>query len=242
VVGEFLGSMWDLADHVFVPDLPPPYTIAAQNVWGLGSVAEKLEYIGFASPRPHLSKDQIDKVATRLGFERSLPIVFIHVSGPAQTRPGLIKVSLEAVKFLDGNIQFVISEGNPKGESEPRQIGKTGWYYEWCPVRDEIFAMSDVLVLRGGHVALSQAIQFGKPVVTIPIANHGEQLGNSAKIGELGMGIMLHSNGLTPEKLAEAISQVLENSRYKNKAAELQALTENLDGIDKVAKLIKSYL
>jgi UDP-N-acetylglucosamine--N-acetylmuramyl-(pentapeptide) pyrophosphoryl-undecaprenol N-acetylglucosamine transferase len=241
MVGELLGSMWALADHVLVPDLPPPYTIAAHNVWEVGSAARKLEYIGFASPKPHVSKDHVDKLASRLGFDRSRPIVFIHVSGPVQTRPALIKVSLEAVKKLDHQIQFVISEGNPKGESEPRRIGEAGWYYGWCPIRDEIFAMSDLLVLRGGHVALSQAIQFGKPVVTVPIENHGEQLGNSAKVAELGMGIMLHPKGLKPEQLAEAISQVLGNTGYKNKAVELQRLAENLNGIDNIVRIIRSY-
>ncbi len=242
MVGEFLGSMWTIADRILVPDLPPPYTIAAHNIWGVGSAAHKLEYIGFASPKPHVRKEQVDKVADSLGFDRSRPVVFIHVSGPAQTRPALIKVALEAVKRLDPKIQFVISEGNPKGESEPRRVGESGWYYGWCPVRDEIFAMSDLLVLRGGHVALSQAIQFGKPVVTVPIENHGEQLGNSAKVAELGMGMMLHPKGLKPQQLADTISQVLGNPKYKSKAAELQMLAENLNGIDNVAQIVKSYL
>ncbi|AFU58718.1 putative glycosyltransferase [Candidatus Nitrososphaera gargensis Ga9.2] len=242
MVGEFLGSMWTMADRILVPDLPPPYTIAAHNIWEVGSAAQKLEYIGFASPKPHVSKEQVDKVADSLGLDRSRPVVFIHVSGPAQTRPALIRVALEAVKKLDPKIQFVISEGNPKGESEPRRIGESGWYYGWCPVRDEIFALSDLLVLRGGHVALSQAIQFGKPVVTVPIENHGEQLGNSAKVAELGMGVMLHPKGLKPEQLADAISQVLGNAQYRNKAAELQSLTENLNGIDNVAQIVRSYL
>lgn len=242
MVGEFLGSMWTLADRVLVPDLPPPYTIAAHNVWEVGSAARKLEYIGFASPKPQVSKDRVDKVAGQLGFDRSRPVVFIHVSGPAQTRPALIRVSLEAVERLDPGIQFVISEGDPKGESEPRRLGESGWYYGWCPVRDEIFAMSDLLVLRGGHVALSQAMQFGKPVVTVPIENHGEQLGNSAKVGELGMGVMLHPKGLKPEQLADAISQVLGNPEYRNKAAELQRLAEKLDGIDNVVQTVRSYL
>jgi UDP-N-acetylglucosamine--N-acetylmuramyl-(pentapeptide) pyrophosphoryl-undecaprenol N-acetylglucosamine transferase len=242
IVGEFLGSMWTLADHVLVPDLPPPYTIAAHNVWEVGSAAEKLEYIGFASPKPHVSKDQVDKITTQLGLDRSRSIVFIHVSGPAQTRPGLIQLSREAVKKLEPGVQVIISEGNPKGESKPRRIGKASWYYEWCPVRDEIFALSDLLVLRGGHVALSQAIQFGKPVVTVPIGNHGEQLGNSAKVAELGMGVMLYPRGLKPEQLADAVTQVLANPGYKNKAAELQQLAENLNGIDNIARMARSYL
>ena len=242
MVGEVLGSMWTLADRVLVPDLPPPYTIAAHNVWEVGSAAKKLEYIGFASPKQLVSEDRVNKVAGQLGFDRSRPIVFIHVSGPAQTRPALIRVALEAVKKLDSRIQFVISEGNPKGESEPRRVGESGWYYGWCPVRDEIFAMSDLLVLRGGHVALSQAIQFGKPVVTIPIENHGEQLGNSTKMAEMGLGLMLHPKGLKPEQLADAISQVLGDSKYKNKVAELQKMAEKLNGIDNVVQIVRSYL
>jgi UDP-N-acetylglucosamine--N-acetylmuramyl-(pentapeptide) pyrophosphoryl-undecaprenol N-acetylglucosamine transferase len=242
MVGEFLGSMWTMAERVLVPDLPPPYTIAAHNVWEVGSAAQKLEYIGFASPKPHISKTQVDKAASRLGLDRSRPLVFIHVSGPALTRPSLIKVSLEAIKKLNPNIQTIISEGNPKGESEPRRIGGAGWYYEWCPVRDEIFTISDLLVLRGGHVALSQAIQFGKPVVTVPIENHGEQLGNSTKVAELGMGVMLHPKGLKPEQLADAILHILDNSAYKDKAAKLQKLAEKLNGIDNTVQIIRSYI
>ena len=242
MVGEFLGSMWNMADRVLIPDLPPPYTISAHNVWGIGSAARRLEYIGFTSPKHHITESEINKVAGRLGFDRSRPVVFIHVSGPVETRMALVRVALEAVKKLDPKIQFVISEGRAKGETEPRRIGESGWYYEWCPVRDEIFAMSDLLVLRGGHVALSQAIQFGKPVVTIPIENHGEQLGNSAKIAELGMGVMLHPKGLKPEQLADTISLVLANPEYKNKTAELQKMTEKLNGIENVVNIIRSYL
>jgi UDP:flavonoid glycosyltransferase YjiC (YdhE family) len=242
MVGEFLGSMWNMADRVLIPDLPPPYTISAHNVWGIGSSARRLEYIGFTSPKHYVTESEINKVASRLGFDRSRPVVFIHVSGPAETRMALVRVALEAVKKLDPRIQFVISEGRANGETEPRRIGESGWYYEWCPVRDEIFAMSDLLVLRGGHVALSQAIQFGKPVVTIPIENHGEQLGNSAKIAELGMGLMLHPKGLKPEQLADAIAQVLANPEYKNKTIELQKMTEKLNGIENVVQIIRSYL
>ncbi|MEW6605151.1 MAG: glycosyltransferase [Thermoproteota archaeon] len=242
MVGEFLGTLWTLADRILVPDLPPPYTISAHNVWHVGSAAKKLEYVGFASPKPYVSKESVDRVARQLRFDRSKPIVFVHVSGPAQTRPALIKVSLEAVKKLDSKIQFVISEGNPKGEGEPRRLGEFSWYYGWCPVRDEIFAMSDLLVLRGGHVALSQAVQFGKPVVTVPIENHGEQLGNSAKFAELGMGVMVHPKGIKPQQLADAILQVLGDPKFKNRAVDLQKMAEKLDGIDNIVRIVRSYL
>ena len=242
VVGEFLGSMWAMAERVLVPDLPPPYTLSAHNIWDIGSVSRKLEYIGFASPRPQIKREQVVRIANMLGFDRSRPIVFIHISGPSQTRPALIKMAVDTAKRLDPKIQFVISAGNPRGKSDPRRIGRSSWYYEWCPVRDEIFAASDLLVLRGGHVALSQAIQFGKPVVTVPIENHGEQLGNCEKIAELGAGVMLDPKQLRPEQLADAIEKVLGDSHYNKKAAELQRLAERLNGIDNVMQIVRSYL
>jgi UDP-N-acetylglucosamine--N-acetylmuramyl-(pentapeptide) pyrophosphoryl-undecaprenol N-acetylglucosamine transferase len=242
IVGEFLGSMWAMADRVLVPDLPPPYTLSAHNVWHIGSASRKIEYIGFASPRPQISEERVVRVVNMLGFEKSRPLIFVHVSGPSQTRPALIRLAVETAKKLDPKIQFVISEGNPRGKSHPIRIGKLSWYYEWCPVRDEIFASSDLLVLRGGHVALSQAIQFGKPVVTVPIENHGEQLGNSTKVAELGAGVMLYPKGLRPEQLGDAIEQVLGDPEYKKKAVGLQRLAEKLNGVDNVVQIIRSYL
>jgi UDP-N-acetylglucosamine--N-acetylmuramyl-(pentapeptide) pyrophosphoryl-undecaprenol N-acetylglucosamine transferase len=242
MVGELLGSMWNMADRVLIPDLPPPYTISAHNVWEVGSTAPRLEYIGFTSPKPFVTEGEVNRVVKKLEFDRSRPVVFIHVSGPAGTRMALVRVALEASKMLDSKIQFVISEGNARGSTEPRKIGESGWYYEWCPVRDEIFAMSELVVLRGGHVALSEAIQFGRPVVTVPIENHGEQLGNSAKIAELGMGVMLRPKGLKAEQLASSISEVLGNPQYRRKAAELQKMTEKLNVIENVVQIVRSYL
>jgi UDP-N-acetylglucosamine--N-acetylmuramyl-(pentapeptide) pyrophosphoryl-undecaprenol N-acetylglucosamine transferase len=242
LVAEFMGSMWAMAERVLVPDLPPPYTLSAHNVWHIGSASRKLEYVGFASPRPQINREQVIKTTNMLGLDRSRPLVFVHISGPVQTRPALLKVAVETAKRLDPKIQFVISAGKPGGISYPRRIGRLSWYYEWCPVRDEIFAASDLLLLRGGHVALSQAIQFGKPVVTVPIENHGEQLGNCAKMEELGAGVMLYPKRLRSDQLADAIEKVLGDSHYNKKATELQRLAERLNGIDNVVKIVRSYI
>ena len=242
MVGEFMGSMWALADRVLVPDLPPPYTIAAHNVWNIGSTSRKLEYVGFTTPRIQPSERRMEELAESLGIDRSSPLVFVHVSGPFQTRMALVKLALEAKRLLDPKIQFVISEGNAKGDPKPKKIAQSAWYYEWCPVRDEIFAMSDLLVLRGGHVTLSQAIQFGKPVVTVPIENHGEQLGNSTKMADLGLGIMLRHKGLGAGQLADGISHVLSRPEFKKKAEELQRIAEKMDGINNVLQIVRSYL
>jgi UDP:flavonoid glycosyltransferase YjiC (YdhE family) len=242
MVGEFLGSMWTLAERVLVPDLPPPNTLSWHNVWGTGSASRRLEYVGFASPKHQISSQSLDAVALSLGIDRSRPLVFIHISGPSQTRASLTRLGLNAAKLLhDLGIQFIISEGKPGGSTVPARVGSHIWHYEWCPVRDEVFAMCQLAVVRGGHVALSHAILFGKPVVTVPIENHSEQLGNSTKIAEIGMGIMLNPKLLTAEKLAASIKELLAETKYSVRARELQGEAERVNGIDTICNIIKSY-
>ncbi len=242
MIGELLGSLWGLADRILVPDLPPPFTISSHNIWNIGSAARKLEYIGFTSPRYDVTEKRMEEVATSLGLARSRPLVYVLVSGPSQTRMVLVRLAIEAAKLSDPKIQFVISEGNARGSPEPKKIGESVWYYEWCPVRDEVMALSDALVLRGGHVALSQAIQFGKPVLTVPIENHGEQLGNSRRIAELGMGKMLFPKGLGPKEMAGGISELLGNPEYRKRAQEAQTQSGNLDGVANLVRIVSSYL
>jgi UDP:flavonoid glycosyltransferase YjiC (YdhE family) len=239
--GELVGLIWRIADRILVPDLPPPYTIAEQNTWDISSVMKKLEYVGFTAPKSYITEAQLRETAAQLGIDRSKPIVFIHISGPLKTRIPIIRTSIEACKSLRPEIQYVISEGRPGGDIKPRKITRLGWYYEWCPIRDEIFAMSDVLVLRGGHTTISQAIQFGKPLITIPIENHSEQLANSNKIAKIGIGIRLEANKIKANQITCAIHQLLDDNRFQQKAEELMRLTERLDGIDNIVKIVRSY-
>jgi UDP:flavonoid glycosyltransferase YjiC (YdhE family) len=240
--GELLGLVWTMTDKILVPDLPPPYTISENNIWGTSSIRNKLKYVGFTSPRTSITEANVKKVCSDLGLKRANPIVFVHISGPIQTRMPLVRLAMEACRTLKDHIQYIISAGYPGGNPFPKIVHGRGWFYEWCPVRDELFSLSDVVVIRGGHAAISQAIRFGKPVVAIPIENHGEQLGNSDKIARLGLGIALFAKPLQPGNISDAINTVLIDSNYQRKAKELMGHSENLNGIDNVVNIIRSYI
>jgi UDP-N-acetylglucosamine--N-acetylmuramyl-(pentapeptide) pyrophosphoryl-undecaprenol N-acetylglucosamine transferase len=239
--GEVLGLGWSLTDRILIPDLPPPYTISENNIWGTNSVRNKLEYIGFTTPHTHVTESKAKKLCSELGLNRATPIVFVHVSGPIETRMPLVRVAMDVSKALKDYIQFIISAGYPGGNPEPQSI-QGGWLYEWCPVRDEIFSLSDIIVIRGGHAAISQAIRFGKPIVTIPIENHGEQLGNSEKIARLGIGVAITTRPLRPDDVSDAIKLVLNNPTYLKRANELRELSEKQNGIDNIVKIVQSFI
>jgi UDP:flavonoid glycosyltransferase YjiC (YdhE family) len=240
--GEFFGNIWCTAEKLLIPDLPPPYTIAEHNIWDLESVKKKMHYIGFTT-----SKWKDDDQATRnvihsLNLDRRKPIIFMHISGPRETRLGLISNILDASKFFRKEIQFIISEGKPNGSIVPKKLSSTGWYYEWCPVRDEIFALSDLVVIRAGHEAISHAIDHGKPVVSIPIQNHGEQLGNSEKVGRMKIGIKLDPTNTSPLQIADAIHRILDDKSYLEDVQRIKKITDRYDGINNALEIIKSFI
>ena len=239
--GEFMGGLWNMSEKVLVPDLPPPYTISEHNIWDCDSIKKKLEFVGFTTSRPDVDKEKANHVIKRLSLDVSRPLVFIHISGPYKTRNALISTVTEALSNHGSQIQYIISEGKPNGSTEPRRLSDSGWYYEWCPVRDEIFEKSDLIVMRGGHTAISHAIQFGKPIVTIPIQNHGEQLGNSDKVAKLGIGIKLDPLSINPGKIISAIQEVLSNNHYLENVQRVKKVADNFDGIENVLKIIRSY-
>jgi UDP-N-acetylglucosamine--N-acetylmuramyl-(pentapeptide) pyrophosphoryl-undecaprenol N-acetylglucosamine transferase len=240
--GELLGLGWTLTDKILVPDLPPPYTISENSIWGTDSIKNKLKYVGFASPRTSVTESTLKKVCSDLGLRRDDPVVFIHVSGPMETRMPLVRLAMDACRSLKNNIQYIISAGYPGGDTCPKVLHNRGWLYEWCPVRDELFSLSDLVVIRGGHAVISQAIKFGKPIVAIPIENHGEQLGNSNKIVSLGLGVAVFARPLQPVDISDAINEVMSESNYHKKALELMRISENLNGIENIVNVIRTYI
>jgi uncharacterized protein (TIGR00661 family) len=240
--GEFFGTIWSLSEKLLVPDLPPPYTIAEHNIWNLESVKKKLHYIGFTTVKWNADHQAMNKVLHSLNLDKNKPIIFIHISGPYETRLNLISTILEASKYFRKDIQYIISEGRPNGSTEPKMLSPTGWYYEWCPVRDEIFALSDLIVIRAGHAAISQAIEYGKPMVTIPIQNHGEQLGNSEKVQRMKIGIRLEPSKTNAEQIAQVIHKMLDDKSYLQNVEKLKRITDDYNGIDNALEIIRSFL
>lgn len=239
--GEFMGGLWNMSEKVLIPDLPPPYTIAENNIWDCNSIQKKVEYVGFTTASLDFPPGRLDSIKDRLGIRNDKPLVFVHISGPSSTRPSLISKVLQAIRDSQADIQYVISEGRPNGKIQPAKLSNSVWYYEWCPIKDELYKISDIIVIRGGHTAISQAIQYGKPIVTIPIRNQGEQLGNSDKVAKMGIGIKLDPLQMDAADITNAILKVLNNKYFLENVQKLMKLANSLDGIENVLKVIRRY-
>lgn len=240
-IGELMGGLWRISDEILIPDLPPPYTISEETINSVNSAKSKIKYIGFISPKKNISSIRVNKVAELLQIDRKKLIVFVHISGPRETRIPIILKIIEACKHLT-DIQFIFSEGRSSGDVLPKKISENIWYYEWCPHRDEIFQLSNGLIIRGGHTAISQAIQFGKPFISIPIENHGEQLSNSNKVEKLGIGLRLNPKVIETTSIKLSIEKIIYDSKYAKKASQVMEISNKLDGIDNIKNIVFSSI
>lgn len=239
VAGDVLGLLWSLSDQVLMTDLPPPYTIGEANLEGT-DVSNIVRYVGFTSPRVEMTDERLSRAKQQLGID-GRPLVFFQISGPDATKQRFIDTVLQSTDALATRYNVVVSLGYLHGSGEPTRLANGTWLYEWCPLKDELFSLSSLVVSRSGHGTIGQCIDAGKPAVLIPIHNHSEQLGNAEKFSRLGLGIAIRSQDLSVQRLMEAVDLCLNDSRFRENVEALSAISKKYDGVGNCAEIINSY-
>ncbi|MCL4518951.1 MAG: hypothetical protein M1587_07120 [Thaumarchaeota archaeon] len=240
IAGDALGLLWSLSDQVLVPDLPPPFTICESNVSGT-EISHRARFIGFMSPREEIARDRLERVSKALNLD-SRPLVYMQISGPAQSKTHFSRTAIEAVSEIAADYNVVVSLGIPKGSSEARRIANGGWVYEWCPIKNELFELSSLLVARAGHTTIGQCVDSGKPAVLVPIYNHSEQIWNADKFSRMGLGLNIRSEELTRQRLVECVKQCMTDPTYKANAARIQEVSRRHDGLGNASRIINYYV
>jgi UDP-N-acetylglucosamine--N-acetylmuramyl-(pentapeptide) pyrophosphoryl-undecaprenol N-acetylglucosamine transferase len=239
IAGDVLGLMWSLSEEVLLTDLPPPYTIGEANVAGT-DLSRIVRYVGFTSPGLEVSEERLQKAREVLGFDKR-PLVFFQISGPDATKKRFIDIVLGSVSALSGRYKVVVSMGYLGGSGEPRRLADGTLLYDWCPIKDELFTLSDVLVARSGHRTIGQCIDAGKPAVLIPIHNHSEQIGNAEKFQSLGLGIAISPGDFDAERLTEAVDSCIHDPKFRKNLEAVRLISKKYRGVERCAEIIDSY-
>ena len=114
--------------------------------------------------------------------------------------------------------------------------------FEWVDEPLELFKISDLVICRAGQTTLAKALSYGKPVLMIPISAHGEQLGNASSVAEVGAGLIIRQEELTPPLLERAIKDLLLNKSYKINAGKYAEFSSSLNPLSRVAEVVEELL
>ena len=239
VAGDALGLMWSLSERVLVTDLPPPYTIGEENLAG-SDVSNIVEFVGFTAPIVEMSPEKVRKAKEMLSLDNR-PLVFCQISGPDATKGRFAETLLKSASLMTMKNNLVISMGYSGGSPEPRRLANGGWLFDWCPIKDELFELSSVIVARAGHSTIGQCIDHVKPAVLVPIHNHPEQISNAEKFEKLGLGVTMRSEQLTPQNLNESVERCVADPSYTRMLGVVCEVSKRYRGVERCAEIIRSF-
>ena len=234
VNGRLLGKLWNYADEIFIPDLPPPYTICKENIQGVDSIKDKITYIGFIIKQREGKRKF--SIINELDIDKDKKTIYVQVSGPRQSRLNVYHKIIKQMEPVKDEYNIIISKGDPKGKSIPKK--KEYWTeFEWCPWI-EMFELSDCVIIRGGHSSIGNAISAGKPSIIIPIENQSEQIQNAIRVNELDLGIYMKNK---EDSLVGNIQSILNENKFKNAIKKFEGLSSEYNGIEICKEKIREY-
>ena len=235
-----LTSLWSLSDEIIVPDFPPPNTIAAYNTIIPRPYRDKVKYYGpIISVRPK-NLPSVAAIREKLGLD-TRKTVFAALSGPTLERTWLAEKLVKAARGLSNDFQVVISLGNRNGHKEPWQEGNVR-VYDWLYTRHEMLKASDLIVGRGGHTTVLEALAYGKPMILIPAQEQTEQIANTRRANEMGVAKALDQRHLSSQLLQERIEQVLNSKDFAERAQKFERLSSEYDAVENISQSVIQYL
>ncbi|KAF5291331.1 hypothetical protein FQA39_LY03482 [Lamprigera yunnana] len=114
---------------------------------------------------------------------------------------------------------------------------------KWFPQQDVLRHRNiKVFLTQGGLQSMEEAITGGVPLVGMPF--FGDQPLNVRKMVNLGIAVAVDTETLTPTVLKEAIMEVAENPKYRNKVKDLSQLLSDVPatGLEKAMWWIEYVL
>lgn len=235
---EVLGSLWKLSKVIIVPDFPPPYTIAKANVVPSNQYVEKVKLVGPIIPRMPDSLPPAEEMKKKLGFD-DRPLILAAISG-TRAEKKIISEKLQDMfmDFPDGyNIVLTMGLMDPS-EVMPRPQRGRVQVHNWLDDRYAYLKACDVLVTRGGHNTVSEAIYYGKPMVIIPTPAHSEHQGIAESLENMGLGISIQQDSLNREVLLQSLHSLTEDSKFGKNIKAAQSFAYKFDAIDSIYKTV----
>ena len=238
-IAQVVGWIWARSDKILIADYPPPLTISKQNLIIPDGIKDKVEFIGPIIDKRPEDLPSREEIEAKYRLSGGKPRIFFHATGPSYERRKLIEELFPMLGKLVDRYEIIASFGgmNP-GMSIPEGIK----VFEWVDEPLELFKVSDLVICRAGQTTLAKALSYGKPVLMIPISAHGEQLGNASSVAEVGAGLIIRQEELTPPLLERAIEDLLLNKSYKINAGKYAEFSSSLNPLSRVAEVVEELL
>ena len=147
----------------------------------------------------------------------SEPLVLVATSSIFQHQTGLLQRIAQALGHL--RVRGLITTGlavDPQEIQAPPNVEVV----QAAPHR-QVLAEASVVVTHAGHGTVLKALAAGVPLVCVPMGR--DQKDNTVRVIRFGAGVRI-SKKATPNQIAAAVSEILENPSYASAARRFAAV------------------
>jgi len=191
ILNFLLGWYLNFADHVIIPDYPPPDTVSEFNISIPVHKKGRYSYTGpFFEFDPQRYVNEHITIFTSFGGEPYKLPMYTMLRKIADRRKDLFFDVFYTGPELPASSENFVSHG-------------------YVPNIYEFLARAKIAIVHGGLTTLHEALLFEKPVLMIVDPNHPEQQNNARKIVEMGAGLAADGHTVTSEGLEALIGKTM---------------------------------
>jgi rhamnosyltransferase subunit B len=159
------------------------------------------------------------------------PIVFTLGSAAVYAPGRFFEESAKAAKLLNRRAVMLVGDNPP-----PTDLPSHVITCDYAPF-SILFPHASVIVHSGGIGTVAQALRAGRPTLVTPFAF--DQPDNAARLERLGTSRTIVRNAYTAKHVAEEIQRLLNESRYRGRAADIAQSLRDEDGVRRACDVIE---
>jgi MGT family glycosyltransferase len=172
---------------------------------------------------------------------RQKPVVYLSLGTVHHTHTALYRTCFEA--FAEFPAQFILSAGRQASTAELGSIPANFIVRPFVPQLD-VLQVADVFITHGGINSMHEGLYYGVPLILIP--HQFEQLLNARQVTARNAGLLIDAQvqgrAVTPDRLRQALQEVLANRAYAEGAKQVQRMLRETGGFRQAADAIQAAL
>jgi rhamnosyltransferase subunit B len=165
------------------------------------------------------------------------PVVFTLGSAAVLDAGDFYEQSAEAARRL--NLRAVLLVGNDPENIPRAPVSPNICIAKYAPY-SKLFPRASVIVHQGGVGTTAQALRAGRPMVVMPYSH--DQPDNARRVRRLGVAKVVQRKNYTAERAARMITGLLTNSRYAERALEVQREMDKEHGLKTACDALEMLL
>ena len=231
VVEDWLKAV----DEIFLPDLPPPYSLSLPLLCNENFVKKKQRFIGPLLPWSWKSLTQShDKSFLPSKFHNFKKKIVCILGGHKYRKP-LFDAMVMLAKKMPDFLFIILSDF--KTNIELPNLYLVGFVDNPA----NYYLNADLVVTQAGHSTAMELITLGIPMLVVPDSGQVEQESNAKRLCDLGIATKLSYKDLSTDILASQICYMLNEKTFYNQARNFSNIARSYLAEEEAVRIIRDY-